>query len=855
MTDKKREHKDNQQKSKKTKNQSKVKNFFKCFFITILALGITAVTIIGVYVLSIISSAPKLDVKAIQSLNQPSIIYDDKGDFMDNVITREQRYVVSSSEIPDNLKNAFVAIEDERFYEHKGIDLKRIFGAVIINFKNKLSGRNSVQGASTLTQQLIKNAVLTNEVSYERKIKEIYLALELEKKMSKDEILTTYLNTIPMGGYQYGVGAASQRFFSKNVSDLTLVECAYLGGLTQAPTTYDGLSEANQKEPGKSRYINRTKSVLFKMHELGYISTEQYDNAIHEIDTKGIVFTPNNKLTKTNFEWFTRPAITQVKQDLMTKYKYTQEEVDKLVANGGLKIYTSMDRKLQNKVQKILDDKNNYWAITKNPDEKNENGIYTLQAAATIIDYKTGHVKALVGGRGEQPPMSHNRAYYDLKSVGSTIKPLTVYGPAIDLGLGGAGSVVDDSPLTKKQLSSTGYKSQPKNEYRNYKGYLTFREALRISSNIGAIKVANEVGTANSIAYGEKLGLVFGPNSRGISTTALGQFQSDPNNPDGGNVYKLASAFGVFGNNGIKTEAKLYTKVLDSSGKVLLDTTKPEEIQVFSPQSAYILYDMLKEPVENYTAKAAKFGNIPVAGKTGTTTGDKDYLFAGLTPYYSGAVWVGYDKPREMGTSSGKITPPLFGKIMKVAHEGLKYKEVQNPGGISKVAVCMDSGLKPTSLCANDPRGSRVYYDWFVDGTAPSEYCDHHVKVKVNRLNNKLATDKTPSSLVVEKIFLSRTGTIGQTLVSKYVVPTEYDDMTSIHVENKPDEEKPDDDDDSSKKPETPETNPGNTTNNGTNQSVIPSTPGHSEEITPPPSVENNNTGTTPPTSSPDDDD
>ncbi|EOU1217045.1 transglycosylase domain-containing protein [Clostridium perfringens] len=733
MTERKREYKDRKQKKNSPKNQSKVTKFLKWFFIGVLLLGITAITIVGFYVLSIIRSSPELDVQAIQSLNQPSILYDDQGNFMDNVITREQRYVVKSDEIPDNLKKAFVAIEDERFYEHKGIDIKRIAGVIASNIKGKLSGSNTVQGASTITQQLIKNAVLTNEVSYERKIKEMYLALELEKHLSKDEILTTYLNTIPMGGYQYGVSAAAQRFFNKNVSDLNLIECAYLGGLTQAPTSYDGLSEINKENP--SRYLNRTKSVLFKMHELGYISSEQYNNAINEIDTTGIKFKPNNKLSKTNFEWFTRPTITQVKQDLMNKYKYTQDEVDKLIANGGLKIYTSMDRNLQNNVQKVLDDPNNYKAITNNPNEKNEDDVYKLQASATIIDYKTGHVKALVGGRGEQPAMSHNRAYYDLKSIGSATKPLTVYGPAIDLGLGGAGSVVNDSPLTNKELSSTGYKDQPKNEYNSYRGPLTFREAIKISSNLAAIKVANEVGVSNSIAYGEKLGLVYGPHSRGISTTALGQFQNDPNNPDGGNTYTLASAFGVFGNNGVKTNAKLYTKVLDSHGNVLLDTSTPEEIKIFSPQTSYIVYDMLKDQVESGSAKPAKFGNIPVAGKTGTTTGDKDYLFAGLTPYYSAAIWIGYDKPREMRTSSGIVTSPIFGKIMGLAHKGLQYKEVEQPSGISKIAVCMDSGLKPTSLCTQDPRGSRVYYDWFINGSAPNQYCNYHTNSHVNNFN------------------------------------------------------------------------------------------------------------------------
>ncbi|MDU1685454.1 MAG: transglycosylase domain-containing protein [Clostridium perfringens] len=793
MTERKREHKDRKQKKNSPKNQSKVTKFLKWFFIGILLLGITAVTVVGVYVLSIIRSSPDLDVQAIQSLNQPSILYDDQGNFMDNVITREQRYVVKSEEIPDNLKKAFVAIEDERFYEHKGIDVKRVFGVIASNIKSKLSGSNMVQGASTITQQLIKNAVLTNEFSYERKIKEMYLALELEKHLSKDEILTTYLNTIPMGGYQYGVSAAAQRFFSKNVSDLNLIECAYLGGLTQAPTSYDGLSEANKENP--SRYLNRTKSVLFKMHELGYISSEQYNDAINEIDTNGIKFTPNNKLSKTNFEWFTRPAITQVKQDLMDKYKYTQEEVDKLIANGGLKIYTSMNRDLQNNVQKVLDDPNNYKAITSNPNEKNEDGVYKLQSSATIIDYKTGHVKALVGGRGEQPAMSHNRAYYDLKSIGSATKPLTVYGPAIDLGLGGAGSVVNDSPLSNKELSSTGYKDQPKNEYNSYRGPLTFREAIKISSNLAAIKVANEVGVSNSIAYGEKLGLVYGPHSRGISTTALGQFQNDPNNPDGGNTYTLASAFGVFGNNGVKTNAKLYKKVLDSHGNVILDTSTPEETKIFSPQASYIVYDMLKDQVESGSAKPAKFGNIPVAGKTGTTTGDKDYLFAGLTPYYSAAIWIGYDKPREMRTSSGTVTSPIFGKIMGLAHKDLQYKEVEQPSGIIKIAVCMDSGLKPTSLCT---QGSRVYYDWFINGSAPTQYCNYHANSHVNAPNTN---DNNNSG--------ANEGNKQQETKPEEVKPNENNN-------NKPNEQNP------NTKPDNTPANVNNNTNNNGGGNVTP---------------------------------
>ncbi len=394
--------------------------------------------------------------------------------------------------------------------------------------------------------------------------------------------------------------------------------------------------------------------------------------------------------------------------------------------------------------------------------------------------------------------MSHNRAYYDLKSIGSATKPLTVYGPAIDLGLGGAGSVVNDSPLTNKELSSTGYKDQPKNEYNSYRGPLTFREAIKISSNLATIKVANEVGTSNSIAYGEKLGLVYGPHSRGISTTALGQFQNDPNNPDGGNTYTLASAFGVFGNNGIKTNAKLYTKVLDSHGNVILDTSTPEETKIFSPQASYIVYDMLKDQVESGSAKPAKFGNIPVAGKTGTTTGDKDYLFAGLTPYYSATIWIGYDKPREMRTSSGTVTSPIFGKIMGLAHKDLQYKEVEQPSGISKIAVCMDSGLKPTSLCTQDPRGSRVYYDWFINGSAPTQYCNYHTKS-----HNPEPNPNTNNSSGVNE------GNKQQENKTEEVKPNENNN-------NKPNEQNP------NTKPDNTPGNGNNTTNNNGGENVTP---------------------------------
>ncbi|MGL5244108.1 MAG: transglycosylase domain-containing protein, partial [Sarcina sp.] len=767
------ENKDTNKNRQKNKPDSKVKKFLKIFFLSVLFLSITVFMVGAGYIYSIIKSTPPLDVKAVLSLNQPSILLDNKDQFMSNVVTTEQRFVLKSEEIPDNLKNAFVAIEDERFYTHKGIDVKRIVGAVVIDIQNILSGKRGLHGASTITQQLLKNTILTNEISIKRKVKEIYLAINLEEILSKDEILTAYLNTIPMGGHQYGVEAASWRFFNKSIKDgLTLTQCAYLAGLTQAPTSLDAFNPKNENDP--SIYINRTKNVLYKMLELGYITESQYNEATNELNANSFAFEKGNKFQTMEYEWFSRPAIDQVKKDLQEKLKYSAEEADKLIVNGGLKIYTTMDRKLQDDVQQII---NAPISGLRNADVKNKDGVPLIQATASIMDYHTGQVKALVGGRGDQPAMSLNRAYDDLRPTASSSKPLSVYAPAIDLKLMNASTVIDDSPWSAQKYKSYGYKSAPKNEGGGNKGYLTLKDALAYSNNVAALKIVDEIGLKNSLAYGEKFGLKYNDKSKtSISALALGQFNNDPSDRDGGNVFTMAAAFGAFGNNGILTEPMLYTKVEDSSGNIILDAN-PDKTKVISPQSAYILYDMLKGPVERFSAKPAKFGNIPVAGKTGTSSGNKDYWFSGLTPYYSASVWIGYDNPTEMnGVSSGAVAGGLWGKVMKVAHNELPYKEVQAPNGLVTSSVCKDSGLLATDLCKADPRGGRIESFMFIEGQVPSKLCDVHVKASVNRLNNKLATERTPQSLIQQRIFIKKSSYYSGTLDSKYVLPTQYDD-------------------------------------------------------------------------------
>ena len=475
--------------SKKTnmKETSKVKRFFKYFFLTIVMLGLIGLVVGLGYIFAVIKTAPDLDVNSVLNLNQPSMLYDDAGEFIDNLPTQEERYVISYNEMPENLVNAYISIEDERFRSHKGIDVRRIIGAALRDVVVIIKGEGGVHGASTITQQLVKNTVLIDEASSEdtaldsinRKIKEIYLSLQLEKKLTKNQIIEAYLNTIPLGGYIYGVEAASLSYFNKPAKDLTLPECAYLAGITQAPSYYSAYNTEEEDYP--NTYLDRTKAVLMKMLELGHITQGEYDEAYAFVDSNSFEFNAAEIDYSVAYEWFVYPALDQVREDLKEKYKYTDEEVSKLFVNGGLKIYTTMNRTMQDGVQAVLDDRSNFdvkidGSYSEEP--LTAEGVYMLQSAATVMDYKTGEVKVIIGGRGNQPANSLNRAYDDLKSIASNTKPLTVYGPAIDTKNYTAATPIDDAPLTDEELSNFGYSFQPTNWNGVYDGLITPREAI-----------------------------------------------------------------------------------------------------------------------------------------------------------------------------------------------------------------------------------------------------------------------------------------------------------------------------------------------------------------------------------------
>lgn len=770
---------------KNLKKKKKHKVFKTILFIFLSVILIGTFSLAGM-VLAIIKTAPQLNVNDILSLSEPSSLYDDSGKFMDNVVTDEKRTIITSKDMPLNLKNAFVAIEDERYYSHNGLDLKRISGAFYHDVKSKLTGGNSVQGASTITQQLIKNRMFLQEsrlkrLDIKRKIQEMYLATKLEKSLNKDMILEAYLNTIPLGGTANGVEAASYQYFTKSAKDLSLVECAFLAGLTQAPSKYCPLLSPAKENP--SIYLNRTKTVLSKMLENKFITKAQYNDAIKEIDTKKIAFKfsykTNSRLT---YEWFDLPVIEKIREDFKSQYKYSDDEINKLLMNGGLKIYTTMNRSLQEAAQGIIDDNKNYGAASL----KDKFGITQPQAAATIMDYHTGEVKVIIGGRGTQPPRSYNRAAYNgskefLRPSGSSIKPLTVYSAAIDSRQATAASVVEDSPLPveigKKYPDADGKPWNPSNyESDSFGGYTTLREGLANSINLVAIKLEYQIGLSTGATYAEKYGLTLDNDDKtSLAALSLGELHH------GTNTTIMAAAYGTFGNNGQYTNPILYSKVVDRTGMVLLEN-KYTTRKVLSPQSAYIMYDLLKGPTSYGTATNVKniLPNMPTAGKTGTSGDFKNFWFCGLTPYYSGSVWIGDDTPKRYGKESGMgsfTSSAIWAKIMAVANKDLAVKDIQRPSGIEDAAVCMDSGKLPSDLCTKDQRGDRVHTEMFLTGTVPTDICDIHVEGKINSSNGKLATEYTPAEYVLSKIFIKRSYVPSVTLKdSAYVLPLETDD-------------------------------------------------------------------------------
>ncbi|MDD4569642.1 MAG: penicillin-binding protein 1A [Tepidanaerobacteraceae bacterium] len=743
---------------KKAKKRRKIFTWYNILIFILVLIIIGLGTGFGIF-MSYVKDAPEFDPKKLKP-SETSMVFDQDGKVMAELHGEQNRVPVPIETIPKNLINAFIAIEDQYFYSHKGVNIRSIIGSLATN----LMHGGIKRGASTITQQLVKTAFLSPEQAWKRKAQEAWLAIQLERHYTKNEIMEFYLNQIYFGHSAYGVESAADTYFGKSIDEVNLAEAAMLAGITKGPEYY-------------SPYLNfdrakeRQEIILNTMAELEYISKDEAENAKkEELNLVGI----KNVTADYKAPYFTDYVIRELAAQLQKELGLTEDEAYKKIYTDGLKIYTTVDMKIQEAAEKTLADPNNY---PYSKDDDNE--IVQPQAAAVIIDPHTGHIKALVGGREHQRKLGFNRASQAFRQPGSTFKPIMVYTAAVDMGYT-AGTVIDNSPVSYP--SGSGGIWSPKNYTNDFKGLTTIRKAVADSVNVVAVKVFNAIGVDRGIEYAQKLGiknlvLTGDKNDRQLSA-ALGGITK------GVTPLELASAFGTLANEGIHVEPIAILKVVDKSGRTIFEN-KPEQWSAVSKQTAFIVTDMMRSVVTEGTGWRVADFPFPVAGKTGTTSDDKDVWWVAYTPHLTGVVWMGHDDPATMRNVAGGYQPALiWKKIMTVAHQNLPKKQFEKPDGIvGPIEICIDSGKLPTELCSKDPRGHRTRKEYFIRGTQPTEHCDVHVEDFLDVSTGLLATEFCPEELVERTVFIKRrepftpspTGQIP--LDAKYELPTEYCDV------------------------------------------------------------------------------
>ncbi len=642
-------------------------------------------------------------------------IYDENNQLVTR-IGPEKRIPVKLEQVPEMVQNAFIAIEDNRFRNHKGVDIYRIFGAAIADIK---SG-SLKEGASTITQQVVRQATdIGTEKTFQRKIQEAILAIQMERHFTKDEILEFYLNGIYLGEGAYGVEAASQTYFNKSINELELEEAALLAGLPQAPSAYNPY--VNKEAAQKRRNI-----VLDQMAKYGYITESEAAAA----KAKDIVLEPGEiRANEYPYPFFVDYVIQTL---TLENDKYNLDESE--IYRGGLKIYTTLNPKMQTAAEEAV-------ANLKLPGEtKDENGYLQPNAAAVILDPYTGQVKALVGGR-KHIGMGLNRATYRPgdpgRPPGSTFKPIAAYGPAIEYLNKGPASIIDDAPR------EGGW---PAN-YGAYYGLVTMRFALQNSLNVVAVKLMEEVGPDKAVAFTKKLGF---ERIDPYLSTALGALKY------GVTPLQLAAAYGAFANKGIYIEPSVIKRIERLDGTVVYEH-EPKQHRAMKETTAFLLTDMLQTVVSRGTGTAAQLPNRPVAGKTGTADNENgrtsDIWFAGYTPNLVGVTWIGNDQDgTPLPTSSyfgGVYTAQLWREMMLKAHDGLPSKKFPGPpSGLVRATVDSKSGLLPGPLTPDDQKVT----DWFIKGTVPTKEDDMRVVMDVCAETGLLPSEYCPER--IQKVVL-----------------------------------------------------------------------------------------------------
>ncbi len=798
-------------------------------------------------------SAPSIDQINLVPQGYTTNIYDKDGNLIQTLSGAESnRVYVEINEIPDVVKNSFISIEDERFYTHDGIDVQGIFRAFFIG----LSKGDFDQGASTITQQLIKNQVFNGGAEdnftdrFIRKIQEQYLAIQLEGKLDKDIILEYYLNNINLGAGSYGVQTASKRYFNKDVSELNLSEAAVIAAIAQSPTNMNPITNPDNN-------AKRRGFILESMKNLGLCTEEEYNLAMADNVYKRIKTVNEEQGAISYYSYFVDELIEQVIDDLQTEKGYTYTQASNTLYSGGLSIYTTQD----SDVQRIVDDvysneeyfptigKASYYeltyalsietkdgttihyhnndladyfqydttfsqyysdkeaaykrieefkSVTVKPTDKilaeNISLIIQPQSSMVIMDQANGQVVALVGGRGEKTGnRTLNRATNTKRQPGSTFKVLSTYLPALDsLGMT-LTSVIDDAPY--KYPGTERFVSNWNNG--TYEGLTTLRRAILNSMNVVTVKTFEKVTPKTGFEYLLKLGFTTLVESK---TADNGKVYSDINLPtalggitDGITNLELTAAFAAVANNGVYTEPSFYTKILSHDGKVLLKNESTTR-QVMKESTSFLLTSAMEDVVTKGTGKSLKFTNIniPVAGKTGTTSDDKDLWFSGYTPYYTASIWSGYDNNRIQTNKS--YQKKIWKDIMERIHieKDLEAVPFTIPDSIVTAKICTKSGkLAVEGLCDHYVGGSTVKLEYFAKGTVPTEKCDVHAKATVCTVSNHIAGEYCPIHKVEERVYLIKEETAA-TADTPFLLPTkvcEIHNHSSISIPNSIDDD------------------------------------------------------------------
>ena len=686
-----------------TKKSSSAGGLFWNTLKAIFKIAIPVAFIIGAALVTfIIAAAEPIDVDDLRLDLTSSICYlNEEGKVMEfeKISGSTNRFWVEYDKVPQYMKDAFISIEDERFLSHKGFDIKRTIKAVFDYFRVG----SEAQGGSTITQQLVKNLTNNQKRTPIRKIQEIWMAYQLERQLTKDQILELYMNTIYLAQGVNGVQTASQLYFDKDVWDLSLAECASIAGITQYPSYYDPfLQPENNKK--------KQEIVLKKMLELGKITQEEHDEAVAEkLDFKK----GNMQVTVSNQSYIAETIIKDAIHLLMEEEGLSETIAKKKIYSGGYQIISTVDPTVQSAIDKVFKDPANF---PKSPYEDYPQG------AIVVMDPQTGHIKGLYGGIGKKPGLySLNRAIDTTRQPGSCIKPIAVYAPAVEAGLITHNTLYTDQKITYGEWS-------PKNYYAGFKGSMTVQRAVELSVNTIPVQILDTLGVDKSYKFmRDKMHITsLEESDKGLAALALGGMTK------GISVKEMTAAYATFGNNGIYTEPVTILEIRDSYGKSIVKVT-PKTTVAMSEKTAAIMHQMLCAVVNNGTGTAARISGVQAGGKTGTTDADKDRWFVGYTPNYVAAVWYGFDTPKGMDYVSGnpalnawkKVMDPIMAKAPKREYATKTTGEIpsaEKPAHPSdvKVSVCTVSGQLPVQHCYDL---KTVSVTSFRPGQQPTQYC------------------------------------------------------------------------------------------------------------------------------------